>query len=603
MRKNRIFLVFILCFSLLISTTVFGAEYTEEQEEEWRKYYEQWSKDTLPGDLVANALLKLGVVATDTLGYSELSAFLKSQIEENKLLSIDEYFSQKEAGVDLNSITFTSEQIEQIKLLIQEEYVKETKIKSIIYNSGNNVLNYIKSRQWVSTEDYRKAVELIKQENVVVLVRQQAGSSLYNQATGVLTPANGSLFVIDTSKYSYCAFSCKRVNNALGCYSGGPAYTNGFTSQVLSFYDKNGNLITDDFIYEIPYSVSYTNKISFDNHVRTVSYAYFDQNCLTGVAVAPFLVYGSKEFSYFVNYDDLLSYLLDNPAMFLSSTFHEECQDLQLTLDDLAKDYKSAMQQTYKGIVNAINSQDNLTSSQMQEIIDSSLKEMLVNLNGNIEELQQINENYLKQILSKLDSFANKYNDYTLEAFFSDDMFQLPYLGVISKQIDSIFGYYDGKKYHSYIEEIYDNIVNNSSNAVVNSRIEELLEQIHEDLTNINFEATGDVIINNYDDFEINFDINANFGGTATAMSQKFPFCIPWDMYFVMGQLAHSKKAPEFEICLGVDSFCLFETYTISLEPFDELSEISRALLSLTFIMSLSRLTMTLIGNDLKGGD
>lgn len=80
------------------------------------------------------------------------------------------------------------------------------------------------------------------------------------------------------------------------------------------------------------------------------------------------------------------------------------------------------------------------------------------------------------------------------------------------------------------------------------------------------------------------------------ALKVKFPFCIPWDVAFLLSLFDAEPKAPHYEFLLryGSEGNPMFidETIAIDFEQFDILSRLCRMLLTVIFCRSLLDLTM-----------
>lgn len=80
------------------------------------------------------------------------------------------------------------------------------------------------------------------------------------------------------------------------------------------------------------------------------------------------------------------------------------------------------------------------------------------------------------------------------------------------------------------------------------------------------------------------------------ALTVKFPFCIPWDIAFLVGLLSAEPKTPEYTLPLKLESYGIDEEIKISLEDFQIVSNISRAFLTLFFCRGLLNVTMKIVG-------
>lgn len=89
-------------------------------------------------------------------------------------------------------------------------------------------------------------------------------------------------------------------------------------------------------------------------------------------------------------------------------------------------------------------------------------------------------------------------------------------------------------------------------------------------------------------------DSLADIGGT---LKTKFPFSIPWDIYYILNGLATTPKAPYFELPLKVERYGIDETIIVDMSRFQVLSDLSRSIFSMLFMIVLINLTIKVIGS------
>ena len=78
-------------------------------------------------------------------------------------------------------------------------------------------------------------------------------------------------------------------------------------------------------------------------------------------------------------------------------------------------------------------------------------------------------------------------------------------------------------------------------------------------------------------------------------LSKKFPFCIPWDVAFLLDFLKAEPKTPEFTLPLKIETYGIDEEIKISLEDFEIVSKISRLFLTLIFCRGLLDLSFKIV--------
>lgn len=77
---------------------------------------------------------------------------------------------------------------------------------------------------------------------------------------------------------------------------------------------------------------------------------------------------------------------------------------------------------------------------------------------------------------------------------------------------------------------------------------------------------------------------------------EKFPFCLPWDIYNVFANLVAEPEAPVFEIPMKWEFLDIDYTLVIDFSMFDEIARISRFFSSLGFIVFLILVSRKIIG-------
>lgn len=86
--------------------------------------------------------------------------------------------------------------------------------------------------------------------------------------------------------------------------------------------------------------------------------------------------------------------------------------------------------------------------------------------------------------------------------------------------------------------------------------------------------------------------LSATMGDAANLMKTKFPFCIPWDVYLIIGFLAEEPQTPVFRLPIKLERLGIDEYMEVNLEDFEIVSSISRTILTLAYCYGLLNLTM-----------
>lgn len=86
--------------------------------------------------------------------------------------------------------------------------------------------------------------------------------------------------------------------------------------------------------------------------------------------------------------------------------------------------------------------------------------------------------------------------------------------------------------------------------------------------------------------------LSSTMGDAANLMKTKFPFCIPWDVYLIIGFLAEEPQTPVFRLPIKLERLGIEEYIDIDLKDFEIVSSISRTLLTVLYCYGLLNLTM-----------
>lgn len=94
---------------------------------------------------------------------------------------------------------------------------------------------------------------------------------------------------------------------------------------------------------------------------------------------------------------------------------------------------------------------------------------------------------------------------------------------------------------------------------------------------------------------EIVPDTAADFSDISGTLKRKFPFSLPWDVYYLFTVLADTPKTPRFEIPFYIDRLGIHEVVVIDLSSFESVSKLSRLFLTLFFCYGLMNLTVKIV--------
>ena len=79
---------------------------------------------------------------------------------------------------------------------------------------------------------------------------------------------------------------------------------------------------------------------------------------------------------------------------------------------------------------------------------------------------------------------------------------------------------------------------------------------------------------------------------------EKFPFCLPWDVYNVFVNLVSEPEAPVFTIPFKFQRLGIDYEFTIDLSQFDDIAKVLRFFSSIAFVIFLILASRKLIGAE-----
>lgn len=89
--------------------------------------------------------------------------------------------------------------------------------------------------------------------------------------------------------------------------------------------------------------------------------------------------------------------------------------------------------------------------------------------------------------------------------------------------------------------------------------------------------------------------ISSTMDDATKLLKTKFPFCIPWDIAFLVTFLSHEPEVPVFNLPIKIESVGIDECIVVDLTDFSGISTISRTLLTLIYCYGLLNLTMKIM--------
>ena len=79
---------------------------------------------------------------------------------------------------------------------------------------------------------------------------------------------------------------------------------------------------------------------------------------------------------------------------------------------------------------------------------------------------------------------------------------------------------------------------------------------------------------------------------------EKFPFCLPWDLYSLFVGLRAEPETPKFEIPFKFDRLGINEKIVIDFEVIDEPAKIIRFFIGAGFVLALILISRKMIGSE-----
>lgn len=273
----------------------------------------------------------------------------------------------------------------------------------------------------------------------------------------------------------------------------------------------------------------------------------------------------TKDTKVFNSLEALNNYLYGEKMVYQISSVNKKITSLTFNLKALKSDWEKINEESLQAILDAIANKkldlevDTLTEEELQIIIDTTISARLDEIKKAISDGDQMNQFQNQLIYEKL-----------------EQIFQLL------------------KSWDKSGNDEVDNIVNDKLEIDFTS-VTDALKDILDELKLIK-DSIDDIDVTNITNntFNTDFDINIvlQLQPAIDKMKGTFPFCIPWDIYACIHLLAHEPEAPHWVLPFRtpVGDY----EVDIDLSSMQMLSDISRSLLSLLFILYLSRLTMSI---------
>lgn len=285
---------------------------------------------------------------------------------------------------------------------------------------------------------------------------------------------------------------------------------------------------------------------------------------------------------------DFINYSVGQRKIYYTNNYYNYTpKDLQVSIDDLQK-----------------------TIDDMQDVIDKLLDQITNDTSeSEIEEL-------FRQILEELKNNQGGNSGGEGSGGSSDGDVNVDIdLGSTNNLLSKIL---------AKVTQIFDKISQTAENAgdTVHAKLQETLDEILVQIKKLKHWTMADTAVNAADAVADWLDfIKDLFSGAddaaesavgaissvmddgANLMKTKFPFCIPWDVYLLVGFLAEEPQTPNFRLPIVLDRYGIEEYIEVDLENFTVISRLSRTLLTCMYCYALLNLTMKVFPITKEGGD
>lgn len=148
-----------------------------------------------------------------------------------------------------------------------------------------------------------------------------------------------------------------------------------------------------------------------------------------------------------------------------------------------------------------------------------------------------------------------------------------------------------------YLKDISDqlkDLLGDDGSGGGGSLFDRLIDFLFRTLSNLLADLLGDVIKTIIGDLD---KVTGPAKGLADAAQTKFPTSIPWDIIAIIGVMSAEPECPKFEIPFSVPRLGINETIKIDLSKADKVAELSRKMLTVTFLLFLVVQTRKLYGS------
>lgn len=386
-----------------------------------------------------------------------------------------------------------------------------------------------------------------------------AGLSVLENIKNFINTRNGGIIFECPPKFSLQQFYAPAKSLGTDVWT----YLVGQSGGYLSAYNSSFYRSPDFVIYkmrEYGYIQDSVNiPLKFDEIIN--SYMGTPTKCFYTLAdLKRYVMGGSSVFptSNFINFDPLK----DNKIVFNKQEVKKQ------DWDKIGHEIAQAIKDSLKDF--------NGTEEERQVIVDSKSDEILGalgDIGGGIDNVNNNLNSWLSRIYGKVDAILSVVQNPT------------KILDLIGAKADMI-----GTKIQGVIDAVKGIDVSGGGGLgnVIGSALGTLLGNLLDKIIGGGEEAVTDAVQ----------ELATTFAPMIDVSKTRFPFSIPWDFGAVILLFAAKPEVPKFEI-----PFKLYDSeqmISIDLTPFERMSDLSRTMFTILFVVALMSFTIRLIG---KGGD
>lgn len=301
--------------------------------------------------------------------------------------------------------------------------------------------------------------------------------------------------------------------------------------------------------------------------------------------------FSGQPIQVFNSLNDLYNYVNSKPLAYYTSNYNNKTYtDITLNQETIKNYTTENVQNIYNTVNN--NAGDALSAEELQQIIDSTVSSELDKINGSLgdvnDSLKGVNA-ALEKILKSLDKSGEELKSHTtwLEKIYKVLKHMDETLLVISSDLDEILeddGLLDQQTSISSLTAV----LNIFLYGVPEPEEEPAPASVYYDDSSGEYVEEPVVLSARY--------ASRSGGGVVGLMFDKFPFCVPWDVYYCFLSLAETPEAPHFTFPFVIDSMGFRYEFSFNLSRFSMLSELSRMFLTLTFVVYMTHLTKKIVG-------